>query len=885
MENDQNKSAPDTLFKPIKVIDIELSQPLKNIDCMYGYEFIQALVRFHGTPIGSVKIPVADGYCSTSLLNKNIVIKHHQAIVRHLLYDGLMMPSQPGDLHISRLFDIPHAAYNGCLPLVTVAVCTRNRTADLARCLDSLNHLSYPSLDILVVDNAPNDTATEQLVRTKYQGVRYIHEPRPGLNWARNRAITEARGEIIAYTDDDVVVDPGWVRAVAEVFAEDSEVAALVGLVVPYELETDAQILFEQHGSFGRGFERKWYHINRESGKKVASIYGHTGRFGTGANMAYRRKLFDHIGFFDPALDVGTVTNGGGDLEMFFRVLKEGYMLVYEPRAIVRHCHRRDSAQLRAQIATWGTGFQAYLVRSALAYPDERFALIRLGLQKICYGCIRSLLFLLIRKIYNTQNVFQTELQSMVTHHTLFDLFRYRKARRTAAEIENVFGPVNQIRIPETTGQQPAVPYKSNAIAVRTIDLSRPLHALTDITDYNHVRIFVTRGGNLLGMTDIANYHKSVGPARLRDALIDSLGYKLLETSNTPGLYPVQSAAQAALVRFYSLSEDQTMAARIKLSPDIPVSVVVRTYGQSNSLRDCLRCLVAQESSRHVDITVVNNSPALSPATSVIAEFPDVVLVNKFRNGRVYACNKDFMVGKGDIIIVIDDTVTMPADWLEKLVAPFARSDVMIVAGNVLPQELETTAQILFEKHFGQRRGFEPIERDGDWFKSFQRCAVPVWDLGSMTNVAFRAAIFNHPQIGLTDEMLSTDIPVSCGGDPYLFYRVLKTGYTLIYEPSAFVWYKYHRDVRSLCRWIYHYSKEYVVYHLTTLICDRDLRTLPELLIKIPKTHFRRFIQRLYGKNKYPLTFFILEAIGNVAGPFALLRSVRYGKCKGKELL
>ena len=78
-------------------------------------------------------------------------------------------------------------------------------------------------------------------------------------------------------------------------------------------------------------------------GERAATQHGGAGMFGTGANMAYRRSLFDKIGYFDPALDVGTATNGGGDLEMFFRVLKEGYVLVYEPRAVVRHRHRRST--------------------------------------------------------------------------------------------------------------------------------------------------------------------------------------------------------------------------------------------------------------------------------------------------------------------------------------------------------------------------------------------------------------------------------------------------------------------------------------------------------------------------------------------------------------
>jgi glycosyltransferase involved in cell wall biosynthesis len=271
-------------------------------------------------------------------------------------------------------------------------------------------------------------------VRGSYPQVRYVCEPRPGLNWARNRAIAEARGEIIAYTDDDVVVDRGWVRALARVFAEEAEVMAVTGLVVPLELETEAQRLFEQYGGFGRGFERKWYRPDGESGERAATRHGGAGKFGTGANMAFRRSLFERIGGFDPALDVGTVTNGGGDLEMFFRVLKEGHTLVYEPSALVRHRHRRDYAQLRTQIINNGVGFHAYLVRSALTYKDERWALIRLGLWQLWWWNIRRLLIPVAHPDRLPRDLILGELRG-----SLIGLGRYLKARRTAARIAQSF--------------------------------------------------------------------------------------------------------------------------------------------------------------------------------------------------------------------------------------------------------------------------------------------------------------------------------------------------------------------------------------------------------------------------------------------------------------
>lgn len=368
-------------YKPIKVEDVELSAPLKALTDLHGYAAVKVLVRLHGAPLGYVQLPLTNGRCSAAALSKAILEQLAWPIIRHLVADGLAAPLSPAGLRIADLPQLAHPAYAGPWPLVTVAVCTRERTADLRRCLEALTQLDYDALELLVVDNAPRTAATEQLVRSEYPQVRYICEPRPGLDWARNRAIVEARGSIIAYTDDDVVVDVGWVRALARLFAENTEVMAVTGLVVPYELETEAQLLFEQYGGFGRGFERHWYQVDREGNQRTASLHGWTGKFGTGANMAYRRSLFEQIGPFDPALDVGTPTNGGGDIEMFFRVLKHGYTLVYEPSAIVRHRHRRDYPSLRTQIANNGVGFSAYHIRSALAYPDERAAFARLWLQ------------------------------------------------------------------------------------------------------------------------------------------------------------------------------------------------------------------------------------------------------------------------------------------------------------------------------------------------------------------------------------------------------------------------------------------------------------------------------------------------------------------------
>ena len=370
--------------------------------------------------------------CTAKELRRLAIDQHGWGIARHLVGDRF--DAAPDLDAISNVPGKCPRQPQDSRALVTVAVCTRNRAAQLHECLDALDVLDYPSplLDIVIVDNAPVDATTEEVV-ARYPRMRYVREPRPGLDWARNRAVREARGEIVAFTDDDVSVDADWVSAIATAFDEEPHAMCVTGLVVPDELDTPAQLLFEQYGGFGRGFDRYVYRV--PPGASAARLYGGTGRFGTGANMAFRRAFFDQEGMFDPALDVGTPTNGGGDLEMFFRVLKAGHALVYEPAALVRHRHRRDYQSLKTQLANNGIGFYSYLVRTAQAYPEERFAVARLGLWWLWWWNVRRLLRAMLRPQAFPLDLVVAELRGSFT-----GLWRYGAARRQAADVLRQFG-------------------------------------------------------------------------------------------------------------------------------------------------------------------------------------------------------------------------------------------------------------------------------------------------------------------------------------------------------------------------------------------------------------------------------------------------------------
>jgi hypothetical protein len=145
--------------------------------------------------------------------------------------------------------------------------------------------------------------------------------------------------------------------------------------------------------------------------------------------MAFRRSLFERVGHFDPALDVGTPTRGGGDLEMFFRLLKAGHVLVYEPRAIVRHRHRRSMEALKGQIEDHGVSFSAYMVRSALAYPDERWGFAWLA----CWWWAKTAFRMLCPKAHPTRPLRRLGLAEL--RGCVVGLTRYPMAKRAAARL------------------------------------------------------------------------------------------------------------------------------------------------------------------------------------------------------------------------------------------------------------------------------------------------------------------------------------------------------------------------------------------------------------------------------------------------------------------
>jgi glycosyltransferase involved in cell wall biosynthesis len=324
------------------VIDLDVASLPSFVEVDPAYARAYVLIRLNGNPVGAVHLPLRNGRAAARGLKRALVDACGWQLWERWLADVLELPRD----------SIPP----GPLPSATVAVCTRDRPVELRCCLEALAGLRPDGQQLLVVDSAPSSDAAQEVV-AEFPGVDYVREEAPGLNVARQRALREARGDVVAFTDDDAQPDPEWLHNLLLNF-DDPLVLCVTGLTMPLELETPAQEWFERTTSFSRGFTRRRYQAPAQS-----PLVG--GPIGAGVNMALRRAaVLNDIGGFDPALDAGTPTRSGGDHDLFMRVLASGYRIVYDPAALVWHRHRRSWRELRDTVYGYGVGVYAAWTRA-----------------------------------------------------------------------------------------------------------------------------------------------------------------------------------------------------------------------------------------------------------------------------------------------------------------------------------------------------------------------------------------------------------------------------------------------------------------------------------------------------------------------------------------
>lgn len=253
---------------------------------------------------------------------------------------------------------------------ISVVICTRNRAEVLAECLQSIANNKLRPFEILVVDQSTNDS-TADVVRefsaTVPCAVRYLHHGYQGLTKARNIGLKASTGDIVAFTDDDCIADPGWLEAIAREF-RDPRISCVCGQTRPVHC-------------WGRPKTAMLSTLNH-SGRRVVRGKHNPLMLGRGNNMAFRRVDLMKLGGFNECIGVGQPINAGDDSDVLYRFLESGRYVVHTPDAVVLHRQPADWRRVLEKKHGYSASAAAILC-ARLRYGDIYAGMLLAG--KIAY--------------------------------------------------------------------------------------------------------------------------------------------------------------------------------------------------------------------------------------------------------------------------------------------------------------------------------------------------------------------------------------------------------------------------------------------------------------------------------------------------------------------
>lgn len=228
---------------------------------------------------------------------------------------------------------------------ISVAISTLDRPDSLSRCLDALWSGDVLPAEVVIVDQSRNE-ATRSMIEARQSGIVpiiYMRQEPCGLAASQNAAIERASYPIVAVTDDDCVPEREWLATIEKTFASTDGLAAVTGRILP--LEPDGNKLFP--------VSLRTSTLRVEFSRRVSPWV-----VGSGNNFAIKRDWFFRIGGCDVRLGPGSPGKGGVDMDLFYRLLRAGARIRYEPNSLVHH-ERQDKVGRIARRSMYGYGMGA----------------------------------------------------------------------------------------------------------------------------------------------------------------------------------------------------------------------------------------------------------------------------------------------------------------------------------------------------------------------------------------------------------------------------------------------------------------------------------------------------------------------------------------------
>lgn len=258
-------------------------------------------------------------------------------------------------------------------PPVSIILCTLGTRASLNRCLESLLAQNCACCEIILVLNASMNDAFA-MAMAKYS-LTLLSEQRPGVCAARNRAIPLAKGEIIAFVDDDIVAHSNWLHELLKGF-RDLKVACVTGRIVPEGPIPLTKERIERYYCGERAMSS--WSLSASDPASYARAIGDP--VGFGCNMAFRKEFLQTHALFPEDLGAGSVIGGGDEFYMFVQVLKQGFRIHHTPDAVVTHYFEEDVARQRVRSRQICEGAAAFATKLIIEEKGIRMGLLRWGI-------------------------------------------------------------------------------------------------------------------------------------------------------------------------------------------------------------------------------------------------------------------------------------------------------------------------------------------------------------------------------------------------------------------------------------------------------------------------------------------------------------------------
>lgn len=308
-----------------------------------------------------------------------------------------------------------------------------------------------------------------------------------------------------------------------------------------------------------------------------------------------------------------------------------------------------------------------------------------------------------------------------------------------------------------------------------------------------------------------------------------------------------------------------------KITDGLTATAAICTRERPDDLRRALSALTALDPP--APILVIDNCPATTATREVVDAFPGVGYVMEPRKGLDNARNRALRETSTDIVAFIDDDAVADRWWLSAIVWAFEGSDVGCVTGLTMPYELENEAQEKFEALAGfSKRGF--IRRI---FRIPQTHPLATGGIGAGANMAVRRAIIDN--IGPFDPALDAGTATQSGGDHEFFTRVLRGGYSIVYEPAALNWHRHRRTPDELLKAIRGYGTGVYAAWTRSLLVDGEWgvfrRAVGWFLYEQLPALLRTFIR---PGSVPPRDVILAELHGCLKGPGAYLKSRRVAR-------